>query len=205
MLTKSHVLDAIYRGEKEESKVPKDILSGVAGYSPPKIRHFLNNLCDFQGCNYFEVGVFQGSTLLSAAYKNPGSYAGIDNFSQFDNVRSNLDKNLERFSDSCKIVFHEGDCWEYNQKFLPRDINVFLYDGDHTEESQRKGLVHFAPLLADRFILMVDDYSWPDSIKGTELALEELGYKIDLRVELHDDGNKDGWWNGFFILLADKD
>lgn len=205
VLTQSHVIQAVQRGNSCDSKVPHEILSGVAGYSPPRIRHFLNNLCDFEGCNYFEVGVFQGSTLLSAAYKNQGSYAGIDDFSQFDNIRSNLDKNLERFKDSCNITFHEGDCWEYETKSLPHDVNVFLYDGDHSLESQRKGLIHFAPILADRFVLMVDDYSWADSVKGTELALEELGFKIDLRLEIHDENNLNGWWNGFLILLANKE
>jgi hypothetical protein len=204
-MNKRHIIQALAKGEREQSKLPTDILGGVAGFSPPKIRHFLNNLCDFSDCNYFEVGVFQGSTLLSAAYKNPGRYCGIDDFSEFNNTRQNLDVNLKRFAPSCNITFHEGDCWEYNQRMLPSDINVFLYDGSHDLENQRRGITHFMPKLADRFVLMVDDYSWEESIKGTDLALEELGIKVDLRLEIHDKDNNDGWWNGFLILLASKD
>jgi hypothetical protein len=78
----AHVTAALFSTYRGASKLPDDILA-VEGYSSPLVRRLLNNLCDFDGCRYVEVGTWQGATALSASYLNRGSFKAIDNFSEF--------------------------------------------------------------------------------------------------------------------------
>jgi hypothetical protein len=202
-MDKSHLLKNLSKALDEESKLSQEVLD-VEGLSSNKFRHFINNLCDFQGCNYLEVGSWKGSTLISASYKNEGIFTGIDNFSRKRSDKERLISNLELFSEECKINFIESDCWTVDKKSLPQDVNVYLYDGHHGYESQYKGIVDFYPVLAKQFILIVDDYSWEDSKNATEAALKEVKCKIDTKIEFTDDRNKSGWWNGVLIVLGNK-
>src|SRR2546426_12350592 len=77
-----HTLHSIFAAERGDSKLTSEIL-GLAGFSSPRMRHFLNNVCSFPSVNYLEIGTWKGSTLLSASYLNSGQFTGIDNFSQF--------------------------------------------------------------------------------------------------------------------------
>jgi predicted O-methyltransferase YrrM len=203
MMNKRHILKCLANAIDSKSKLPQEILD-LPGFCPPRIRHFLNSLCDFEGCNYLEIGTFKGASLLSAAFKNSGRFTAIDNFSEFDGTRDILLHSIDGFKDVCKVNFIEGDCWEIPKEKLPEEVNVYFYDGNHSEESQERGLTQFDSILANCFVILVDDYSWAGSLAGTEKALKKLNYKLDLKVELHDDGNKDGWWNGLFVLLAEK-
>ncbi len=202
-MDKDHIITCLYKASRMQSKLPQAILD-LPGFCPPKIRHFLNNLCDFRGCNYLEVGTYQGASLLSSAYGNTGIFTGIDNFSEFDGPREALKEHIATHGKKGMVHFVEGDSWEIDRSRLVKSVNVYLYDGNHSYESQKKGLLQFDGILDDRFVLMVDDYSWPDSLNGTRDALDELGYKVDLRLELHDDDNQQGWWNGLLVLLANK-
>jgi hypothetical protein len=74
----AHVTAALFSTYRGASKLPDDILA-VEGYSSPLVRRLLNNLCDFDGCRYLEVGTWQGATALSASYLNKA-------FTQFDRV-----------------------------------------------------------------------------------------------------------------------
>jgi hypothetical protein len=78
----AHTTGALFSTYRGASKLPDDILA-VEGYSSPLVRRLLNNLCDFGGCRYVEVGTWQGATALSASYLNRGSFKAIDNFSEF--------------------------------------------------------------------------------------------------------------------------
>ncbi|MBT4497522.1 MAG: hypothetical protein HOC74_07365 [Gemmatimonadetes bacterium] len=67
------------------SKLDKPIFF-LNGMSSPKVRHFLNNLCELPQTRYLEVGCWRGSTLISALYDNHASVnevIAIDNFSEF--------------------------------------------------------------------------------------------------------------------------
>ena len=68
----AHVTEALFSTYRGASKLPDEILA-VEGYSSFLVRRLLNNLCDFDGCRYVEVGTWQGATALSASYLNmPG-------------------------------------------------------------------------------------------------------------------------------------
>jgi predicted O-methyltransferase YrrM len=204
MFTLNHVIDSVSKAGHRHSKLTQEELN-VVGFAPPQARHLLNNLCSFPGCNYLEIGSFKGASVISAAYKNlNGRFTAVDDFSEFADQPGNLKANLASYRETCQIRFVEGDCFTMDKAKLPKDVNVYFYDGNHSVESQERGITEFSDLLADRFILIVDDYSWSDPNVGTARALEKMNYNIELRLELHDDGNKQGWWNGLLILVANK-
>ena len=52
-----------------ESKITQEVLD-VVGMSSPKVRHFLNNICNRPGTRYLEIGSHFGSTLISAVRRH---------------------------------------------------------------------------------------------------------------------------------------
>ena len=179
------------------------------GMTATRIRHFLNTVCRRLGsaCRYLEVGTFKGATAISASYGNAGRFVTIDSFAQFhkQNAQGELAGILQSYSDVCHIEFIEGDCWEV-VKTLPRDtFNVYLYDGNHGPQSQRRAFVEFLPVLEGRFIAMVDDYNAPQVQEGTANGIEEAGLTIveDWKFT-HKGKQPEGWHNGFYIAVLEK-
>jgi precorrin-6B methylase 2 len=200
-MNKEHIDWSIARAELGESKLPPDALN-IVGWSSPKIKHFLNNICSLPDTNYLEIGCWQGSTFISALYGNNVNAVGIDNCSIFDG-HGLFEINCKRFLNG-GYTFINKDCFAVDLSTLPK-FDVYFYDGGHTEEAQEKALTYFDPVLKDKCIIIIDDWNWPDVQNGTSKALQKLGYKIEHRVEFTNGGN-DGshWWNGLLILLINK-
>lgn len=196
--------------ELAESGKPESVasfLSGIAGMSSKKGRLFLNGLCSGLGSiNYLEIGCWAGSTLVSAMYKNPDANGfGIDNFSEFVqsesqpiNVRGALNGNLKKIPNA---RFFESDCWAFDKSQLPL-IDVYFYDGKHDEDSQYKALTEFDSVLADTFILIVDDWEFKpryyDVKIGTLRAARDLDYEIIQSWYLQ---KAKGYHEGMFVAL----
>jgi len=201
-MNKEHIDQCISKAELGESKLTPDAL-GITGWSSPKIKHFLNNLCSLQGINYLEIGCWRGSTFVSALFGNNVANAfGIDNFSEFD--------GHEAFQNNCKSFslqnysFINKDCFTVDLSTLPK-FDIYFYDGCHAEEAQEKALTYFDPVLKDKCIIIIDDWNWSFVQAGTLKALQKLNYKIEHKVEFTNGGNdKIHWWNGLLILLIDK-
>lgn len=202
-----HILTSIQKAENLESKLNNDVFN-LQGMSGIKGRCLLNNLCNFEGINYFEVGTWKGSTIISSAYNNIGIFTANDNFSQFGGPKQDLMSTKDKFKDVANFEFIEGDCWNINHDLIPQDINVYFFDGAHDYESQRKAIGHFLHKMAKKFILIVDDwndksYAVPDA---TRQGIRECGLKNEFSIEIghHVDSDSVGYWNGFGIFLLEK-
>jgi hypothetical protein len=99
-----------------------------------------------------------------------------------------------------------SDCFEVDLSVLPKPFDLYLYDGGHSEEQQRKGLTYYLPVLADEFIFCCDDYSWPDVQKGTQDGIKESNLDILFEQEMITKSSHDNesWWNGFYVALLKK-
>lgn len=191
--------------EQGKPELTPEIVS-INGFSAPRVRRLLNALCSQPGANYLEIGVHIGSTFIPALYGNMAHSTAIDNWSLMGNVRAGLDANLKRFLPKRKINLIEADCFNVNLAAIPAGINVYFYDGDHKEASQYKAVRRYAPVLADRFVLLIDDWNWEEPRNGTRRALADLKVKIIKEWILPGAFNGDtaGWWNGLYVGLIEK-
>jgi len=74
-------------------------------------------------------------------------------------------------------MFLECDCFTLNIRELPK-FNIYMYDGNHTEDSHYKALNHYYNCLDDIFIFIVDDWDWEKVRKGTKRAIDSLNLTI---------------------------
>lgn len=203
-----HLDNAIQRGDQHQSKLTGDALAigGMTGY---KIRHTLNNVVDNSEVNYLEIGVWRGATFISALYGNhPNSAIAVDNWSKFNKTNpqaafyTNVSRLLMPMSYSYRIF--EIDSFSIPLVDIVNPINVYFYDGDHTEASQYNALAYYYPVLAKQFIYMVDDWQRPEVRLGTKNAMMALNLSIDYEREFTGRDDAYGWWNGFYACTLSK-
>jgi precorrin-6B methylase 2 len=235
----SRVENAIYCAESNTTKLTEQQFA-IGGMSSRKVRILLNEMIK-QDTRYLEIGVWCGSTFISALYGNSyKSATAIDDFSEFtdesylpecknaeDIMRLAEMTVLEEIVASGNTLFLkncakngieefnliESDCFNMTQSNLDsiKDIDVYLYDGGHSEEEQRKALTYYIDKLSDVFILIVDDWNFPEAKSGTRLGIEDTNIKIHKKWELHANGNAysgggdlENWWNGYYIAVCEK-
>lgn len=186
-------------------------LEGMTGI---RTRHLYNNICNnLDDVKYLEIGTWNGSSSVSAVYKNKINAVFIDNWSQFNGTSDTFKKNINKFNTDSKIALLESDCWQVDlSKIGP--FNVYLYDGDHNEIDHFKALEYYLPVLEHLFVFLVDDWNWPEVRDGTMRAIRELNLNIIFRHEIfvgsdeikntpyHEGRNT--WWNGCGVFLLSK-
>lgn len=180
----------------------------LEGMSGDKNKIFLNELIK-SGDRYLEIGVWKGSTFISALYDNNPEYkVAIDNFSQFEGEK-------QKFFSNCKennindYVFINSDCFNLvqDEKRYISNMNVYFYDGDHREIDQELALTYYIDHLSDEFIFIVDDWNYGPAQTGTRNGIEKTGIKVHKEWEFHTttNGDKDGWWNGIYVAVCGKE
>lgn len=205
----SHIQNSIMLAYQGQSKLNSSILN-IEGMSSSKVRHLLNNICSAKDSCYLEIGCFKGSTFISALYGNDQSIidaVGIDNWSEFGGPFQVFTKNCIKFLPNSKYRFfsHESFSLDISSLF-PKPVNIYFYDGDHSEEAQELALTYYNKALDNFFILIVDDWNWEKVKIGTFKAFKKLNYEIVYSEELPASFNGDieNWWNGIFIALIRK-
>lgn len=197
---KTIVTESILKSKSLVSKIPHEV-ANLKGFSSPKIRHLLNNLCSYDPCNYLEIGIFTGSTFIPAIYKNECKAIGIDNYSQFQkeqmgyDAREILNQNLLKFgSDLGQYEIQNKNCFDYSFD-LPKP-NVFMYDGAHDAQATQTGIEVYGKAAHQPFILIVDDIELDPSIwEGFKKALNS--FTIHTYKELKkSEGFHEGLWVG---------
>jgi len=163
--------------------------------------------------SYMELGVYCGGTFCAAMYGNDDVPAvAIDSWRETFGItvksgirpKDEFHKNTKRFI-KASFTFIESDHWEV--KALPISPRLFFYDGDHSIMAQEKALTHYAPMCADVFIYIVDDFNWERVRAGTLLGIQKAGLRIIMQEWLgkgapESDGK--GYWNGIGMFLLSK-
>jgi len=179
----------------------------LEGMSSNKNRIFLNEII-FPDTRYLEIGVWKGSTFVSAMYRNnPKMAIAIDNFSQFkgdEDIFLNACNENEISNFKCCNM----DCFNLTDeaKQYIQDIDVYFYDGDHKEYDQQLALDYYINSLSKEFIFIVDDWNWQDVQIGTYKGILNNRLKIHSQWELPSayNGDKEQWHNGFYVAVLEK-
>ncbi len=218
-----HVAMSLGNALKNRSNLPQ-ILSEqttINGFSGKKFRLFMNNVTSKKDINYLEVGVFCGSTIVSSLHGNMnkiGIAYAVDNWSEFTEYvdpkeifYSNINRWLPDYDKTLKII--EGDCFSIDKSEIDKKINLYFYDGPHTEEDHRNAFLYYNDVFDDVFIAIVDDWAKERVRAGTKSAFEKLNYKVvsdwTIEPDTFDDVNAANksdpdWWNGVYIAVIKK-
>lgn len=207
-----HIQASVYNAFHNISKLSQDVLA-MEGMSGDKTRHLYNNICNFPNKTYLEVGTYKGSSFISAMYDNDVHGMCIDNWSEFGG-KDDFFANIKKFATHLPPTLHviDKDCWTVTKDDVPQAIDIFMYDGAHTYDDQKKAITHFAPFFAEYCILIVDDWKcdWVQVRDGTMDGIHESGLKILHKEEIglvntidfHQGG--DTFWNGCGVFLCKK-
>jgi hypothetical protein len=218
-----HISNSLINARDGKSKIDpnteegKEIIS-YEGYTGTRTRHFYNNICnsdELENIKYLEIGTWNGSSSMSAVYKNNITGLFIDNWSQFNGDSNIFRGNMSKFGKDADVFLLESDCWEVDLTNLDMGpFNIYLFDGDHAELDHYKALEYYIPILEDVFIFIVDDWNWPNVRDGTMRAIDELNLHVLFRHEefvseddlqgMPEHHGKKTWWNGIGIFLLSK-
>ncbi|MBI4702002.1 MAG: class I SAM-dependent methyltransferase [Deltaproteobacteria bacterium] len=191
-------------------------LVDIPGLSSPRVCHLLNHLVRRMdaGESYLEIGTWKGLTLLSAALGNFGrACIGCDKFRFWGKftgpgvlARRALYGNLRRYRGrTADIIFFP---MRYERLFARRlvssPVGVYFYDGDHSARGTRAGVVLAAPFLAERCVLVMDDWSDPIIRDATTQGLRDAGLDVLWHRALPGNEDRELWWNGLGVFHLRK-
>jgi len=195
----------ISNAENGKPELTEAVLS-IPGFSSPKVRRLLNALCSQPDANYLEIGVHVGSTFIPAVYNNAARATCIDRWQMFEGAREKFREHVALYLAGREVTIIDHECFTVDLSLIPANVSVYFYDGDHTTEAQYKAVTYFAPVLADQFVIVVDDCNWEEPREETKHALKDLGYTVEYDVLLPGkyNGDRIGWWNGLYVALVSK-
>ena len=208
---KQHVENAFEKAERGESKITDKILS-MEGMTGKKTRHFYNNLLNIDDARYLEIGTWKGSSVCSAMCGNKAKVVCIDNWSEFDGPKNEFLNNFEAFKGENDASFIEKNCYQVDISELPK-FNIYMYDGNHTEDSHYRALVHYYDCLDDMFVFIVDDWNGKPVRDGTYKSLKQLNLTVlyEKEIRLTTDNTHtprpqadETWWNGIYVAILQK-
>jgi CRISPR/Cas system-associated protein Cas10 (large subunit of type III CRISPR-Cas system) len=209
----THTTKSILSAYSNQSNLPEDVLN-IEGMSGNKTRHLYNNICNLNNATYLEIGTWKGSSFISAMYNNTTTKGYcVDNWVEFGGPKNEFYNNINKFlsTKSNKIII-DKNCWEITKDDIVDTIDIFLYDGHHSYESQKKAITYYHNFFSKYVIIMVDDWTcdWVDVKKGTLDGINEMKMKIHFSYEIplvntsqHHCGG-DTFWNGCGIFICEK-
>jgi len=211
---KEHVVKSIDNAYKNVSALPEDIIS-MEGMSGWKTRHLYNNMCSLPNAKYLEIGTNVGCSIICALYNNDTIEAyGVDDWSyganDMNRFYNNIDKFLPRKMNNITMI--EKDCFQITAEEIKSSIDIYVYDADHSFDSQKKAITHFYPFFSKYVIIMIDDWTCDSNhVKsGTLAGFSEVPLKVHYSHEInlvntdkqHTPG--DTFWNGCGIFLCER-
>jgi hypothetical protein len=203
---KNIILNAFDNAENKKSKITDEI-ARIDGMSGIKTRHFYNNLMNSPDARYLEIGTWKGSSVCSAMCGNKAKIVCIDNWSEFGGPKGEFLINFEKFKGDNDATFIEYDCFKVDVSTLPK-FNIYMYDGNHSNESHCNALMHYYDSLDDIFIYIVDDWNWVDVRNGTNNAIKKLNlqvlYEKEIRLTNNNSTTTGEWWNGIYVAILKK-
>ena len=194
--------------------LPRWVLK-MHGMSGRRYRRLVNGLVSRTAAPvYLEVGSWAGSTVCSAIANNKCRAICIDDWSQFGGPRDKFLRNVDRARGiSSEVLVIEGDFRLVNFEELESPANLYLFDGPHSEEDQYDGIVMAQPALQHSYVLIVDDFNWPQVRRGTARAISDLGLEVQASITIRTNSTgaeptrtfeASDWHNGYFIAVVRK-
>jgi len=204
-----HIEFSFEKADKYISNINQDIIN-IDGMTSTKSRHFYNNLLNLDDARYLEIGPWKGSSVCSAMFGNQASIICIDNWSEYGGPRNEFLINFEKFRGQNKnAVLIEKDCFSVKIERLPK-FNIYMYDGNYSNENITKSLTYFYHSLDDIFIFIINNWNWENVRNNIKTAIDDLKliilYDKDIRLTLDKQHlSSQTWGNGQYIVVLAKE
>ena len=182
----------------------------IDGMSGQSFRGLLNLLFTNTSKSYLEIGTWKGSTFCSAINGNAIDATCIDNWSQFGGYAQAAIKNIGKSAgDNNKISILSEDFREVSfEHLLQSEIDVYFYDGPHSEEDHYDATLVISKLNFKNLLFIVDDWNWENVRNGTFRGLDSLDFRIAARIEIFAMtsavGRRSRWHNGYAFFVVEK-
>ena len=202
------------RGVRGTSSLSPSVLN-IEGMSGSSYRHFINSLlASLPGSPvYLEIGVWAGSSFVSALAGNPsvGRAVAIDNWSDFGGPKDVfLEYVLAHVPTSTDVLVLERDCWSLSASEVKSlgPVDVYFFDGPHEVMDHFRALTDYFAALAETCIVLIDDWNFVDVRVGTEAAMQALPVDVLYERTITTTRNnrfKDSLWhNGIRMMVLRK-
>lgn len=183
-------------------------LDGMSGQS---FRHFLNSIVTATTMGkYLEIGVWGGSTAISALWGNEKSAILVDNWSQFGGPKEKAIQRLSKFIGLERVNIVEANFEEFSKSKPTDEIGVYFYDGGHTYEEQKLAIEFTNNLKFTNLICIIDDFNWTEVQNGTYAGIKNIQSELVATWTISP-GKKDklfkygNWHNGYFVCVLTRD
>lgn len=207
-LTQNHIEQSIIKAHEYSSKLSENPLGieilQLLGFTSPKVKHLLNNLCNFSDCSYLELGTWIGSTFCSSIYDNDISAIGIDKFqdswstgqqtilcpitydpAHWTSLVGNVPivdqciSNVKKYKQNNKnVALFKTDLYDFDFDVIKKPINCFFLDCDQMTGDAPDEYFHFNVIHHFKNIF-ADKFifikdDWNWTRHSTRLGLEKL-------------------------------
>jgi predicted O-methyltransferase YrrM len=172
------------------------------GISSPRLKALLNNICSKEGTNYLELGVFKGSTIISAAYGNLNTkLVGVENYTYdqnepkrtapegtiWENMKSQLKSNIKRYEElgvpvnTDNITIIESSFQEVDWKSYPK-FDVCFFDVVPADKETYKAFFEKTlPALSSEAVILFSNYSNVKNAKELDEVISDNEHKFDVQ------------------------
>lgn len=185
----------------------------IPGLTSERVKQLLNYL-GAHSTKYLEVGSFLGATLASTIKNNTLTAYAVDNWANNvapangdevpPNNKQSFIENIKRYKGSNTIKVFDSSFDKVNRDEIS-DVDLFFYDGDHSEIATKIAVKYFAPCFADTAILIFDDANWAGVVSGAMAGINETDFDVLYEKKvLNSQEDPEQWWNGLFILVVKR-
>ncbi len=181
---------AYLTGEETYGPVTEELLENIGGWAAVGLMNLLNFgvKCMDPEEEYLEIGTFGGRSLVGALYDNDRLAQVFDPFgsehSEPEEILRSWNKTINEYGIEDRITFYRMYCEQFRGQ-LPK-IGLFLYDGNHDSGHTYEGLKNFEGYLADKSIIIVDDYE----IYGGDAQRVFPGHTLDRSLPVKRDTDR---------------
>jgi len=191
--------------------------NNIPGLTSSRVKTLLNNIA--KGVDtYMEIGCALGSTFFATLDKNTLVAYAVDNWNENiqpdrtdlrtlpENTYFRFKQNLENYKGNSKIVVLNNDLFETNLKDLNKKINMWFYDGPHDAKTTKEAVEFYASSFSKEAVLIFDDANWKGVVDGAREGINAAGLTASYeKIILNDQEDPNGWWNGLYIVIVNKD
>lgn len=216
---KDKIIESFHLAEQDKSNL-REFDRDLYGSSGKKIKHAINNICSIKdNLTYLELGVYRGSTLIAANFRNTITSYAIDDYTidqkeatpyreqGWNNPKQAVEDLLDRYRNSEKlqnpINLLNSEATKVNIKSIPKKIDIIHYDLDEHHANLESVLRHYLPIFDKYVILMVSNWN----SLGVRNAYTRFSNTPGIEVELLKEkvsfttGDSMNWYNGFSVSL----